>query len=207
MGQTGLASLCVLLRYLYPGSDHWRVVLSSWFRPSRASHFLLLAQEKVTKEKGTPTSGPGYAGVPSLHHRSRGTLRRAIPGPSQLSRHPCRSTPSTVIPLGLLKGTWASSVPSQLKSKSQTLPTLILRRFRKLAVRSPSGGRSEGSFAQRNPDVGVPFFGTPFLGKQRDAAQRSNSCRLARRVSAANQGVAPVRGATKTLSGLGNGWC
>ena len=55
---TGLASLCVLLRYLYPGKDHWRVDLSSCFRPSRASHFLLLAQEKVTKEKGTPFIRP-----------------------------------------------------------------------------------------------------------------------------------------------------
>ena len=70
---TGLVSLCVLLRYSYPGKDHWRVDLSSWFRPLRASHFLLLAQEKVTKEKGTPPSGPGCAGVPSFHHHSRGT--------------------------------------------------------------------------------------------------------------------------------------
>ena len=105
---TGLVSLCVLLRYSYPGKDHWRVDLSSWFRPLRASHFLLLAQEKVTKEKGTPTFGPGCAVVPSFHHHSRGTLRRAIPGPSQLSRHPCRSTPYAAIPLGLLKGIWAS---------------------------------------------------------------------------------------------------
>ena len=140
---TGLASLCALLRYLYPDKDHWRVDLSSWFRPSRASHFLLLAQEKVTKEKGTPPSGPGCAGVPSLHHHSRGTLRRAIHGPSQLSRHPCRSTPYVAIPLGLLKGTWPSSVPSQLKSKGQTPPISTPQRLRKLATWSPSGGRAE----------------------------------------------------------------
>ncbi|WP_208598802.1 hypothetical protein, partial [Ectopseudomonas guguanensis] len=37
---TGLASL---LRYLYPGKDHWRVDLSSWFRPSRATHLIRCA--------------------------------------------------------------------------------------------------------------------------------------------------------------------
>ncbi|WJH57236.1 hypothetical protein FE254_14150 [Ectopseudomonas guguanensis] len=36
-----------------------------------------------------------------------------------------------------------SSVRSRFKSKSQTLPTLILRRCRKLATWSPSGGRVE----------------------------------------------------------------
>ncbi|TWC40106.1 hypothetical protein FBY03_10349 [Pseudomonas sp. SJZ079] len=41
--------------------------------------------------------------VPSLHHCSVGSLRRAIPGPSQLSRHPCRSTHSTTIAFGLLE--------------------------------------------------------------------------------------------------------
>ena len=69
----------------------------------------------------------------------------------------------------------------------------------------PKGEQGESSFAKRNPDVGVPFFGTPFLGKQRDEAKRSNSRRLARRVSGANQGVAPVRGATQTFSRRGNG--
>ena len=105
----------------------------------------MLAQEKVTKEKGTPPSGPGCAGVPSLHHHSRGTPRRAIPGPSWLSRHPCRSTPSTAIPLGLLKGTWASFMRScfQSKGKTQSPRRSILRSFCKLATRSPSGSRVE----------------------------------------------------------------
>ena len=40
---TGLASLCVLLRYLYPGKDHWRIDLSFWFRPLRASHLIRCA--------------------------------------------------------------------------------------------------------------------------------------------------------------------
>src|SRR3990167_7920812 len=95
-----------------------RVALVLRFRPLRASHFLLLAQEKVTKEKGTPSSGPGCAGVPSFHHHSRGTPRRAIHGPSWLSRHPCRSTPYAAISLGLLKGILASSARTWCKSKS-----------------------------------------------------------------------------------------
>ena len=41
-----------------------------------------------------------------------------------------------------------------------------------LVSRPPERHRSEGSFAQRNPDVGVPFFGTPFLGKQERCGAR-----------------------------------
>ena len=41
-----------------------------------------------------------------------------------------------------------------------------------LVSRPPERRRSEGSFAQRNPDVGVPFFGTPFLGKQERCGAR-----------------------------------
>ena len=66
--------------------------------------FLLAVAPKGTK-KACPAIRP-YASlrIRSLHRRSRGTPRRAIPGPSRLSRHPCRSTPSTTIPLTLLKG-------------------------------------------------------------------------------------------------------
>ena len=65
---------------------------------------LCLCKEKVTKEKAHPTSGSRCARLPSFHPCSRGPPRRAIPGPSRLSRHPCRSTPYATIPLGLLKG-------------------------------------------------------------------------------------------------------
>ena len=82
---TGLASLCVFLRYLYPGNDHWRVDLSSWFRPSRASHFLLLAQEKVTKEKGTPFIRP--------------RLRRGSLVPSPLQGHATKGHPWPIVAL------------------------------------------------------------------------------------------------------------
>ena len=170
----------------------------------------MLAQEKVTKEKGTPPSGPGCAGVPSLHHHFRGALRRAIPGPSQLSRHPCRSTPSAAIPLGLLKGDLGvvcENVRQEQKPNATDFDLPEMSQARDLVpFRRPSGGvaqgdephgcgeipmaaplkgprmahvsrpperrRNEGSFAQRNPDVGVPFFGTPFLGKQERCGAR-----------------------------------
>ena len=63
-------------------------------------------------------SGFRCAKLPSLHHCSRGPPRRAIPGPSRLSRHPCRSTPYTTIPLGLLMGRLASSVRLRVKSRA-----------------------------------------------------------------------------------------
>ncbi|TCD21147.1 hypothetical protein E0D86_11020 [Pseudomonas sp. IC_126] len=57
------------------------------------------------KPKGlAPASGPGCAGVRSLHRRSRGRLTRAIHGPLSLSPHPCGSLPSATIALTLLKG-------------------------------------------------------------------------------------------------------
>src|SRR5690606_25026913 len=70
----------------------------------RPSHFLLPGQEKVTKEKATPTSGPGYAGVPSFRCRSGGTSRRGVPSPSLLPRRPCLASPCATPPLGLLTG-------------------------------------------------------------------------------------------------------
>ncbi|PYC24576.1 hypothetical protein DMO17_10935 [Aquipseudomonas alcaligenes] len=72
------------------------------FRP--AGRVTFSSRGKSNQKRLPPTSGPACGGVPSLHHRSRGTPRRAILGPSRLSRHPCRSTPSAMIPFGLLKG-------------------------------------------------------------------------------------------------------
>ena len=68
---------------------------------------LCARKEKVSKEKVRPASGPDRCapGVRSFHRCSTGTARRAILGPSHLSRRPCRSTPSTPIPLTLLTGT------------------------------------------------------------------------------------------------------
>ncbi len=79
-----------------------RRVLRDFVSPPRASPFCQTTQKEP---KGlAPSSGSRFAGLPSLHRSFRGTRRRAIPGPTTLSRHPCRSTPETPIPLGLLKG-------------------------------------------------------------------------------------------------------
>jgi hypothetical protein len=58
---------------------------------------------RFARPSGQPSAVTSLRSV-SLHRHSRGTPRRAIPGPSRLSRHPCRSTPSPTIPLALLKG-------------------------------------------------------------------------------------------------------
>src|SRR5690606_8640970 len=85
-------------------SADYRSDLSLSVAPPRARHFFLFAQEKVTKKKGTPTSGPACGGVPSLRCRSGGRLTRAIHGPLSLSPHPCGSSPCATPPLGLLTG-------------------------------------------------------------------------------------------------------
>src|SRR5690606_38096339 len=80
-------------------------VLALLVSAPRPSHFLFArAKEKVTKEKARPTSGPGYAGVPSFRCRSGGTSRRGIPAPSLLARRPCLASPCATPPLGLLTG-------------------------------------------------------------------------------------------------------
>jgi len=91
---------------------------------------LCLRKEKVTKEKAHPTSGPACGGVPSFRRCSRGTSRRAIPGPSRLSRHPCRSTPYATIPLSLLTGPgpgpnlWCKLGIAEVAFGSLMVPTL-----------------------------------------------------------------------------------
>ncbi|SUD39235.1 Uncharacterised protein [Ectopseudomonas mendocina] len=69
----------------------------------------LLANAPKVSKRSCPWHPARLRRVPSFHRCSRGTPRRAIPGPSRLSRHPCRSTPYTTIPLGLLTGRLASS--------------------------------------------------------------------------------------------------
>ena len=103
-----------------------------------ASLSLCTRKEKVSKEKTRPTCGPKRCalGVRSLHLRFRGTSRRDILVPSRLSRHPCRSTPSTPIPLTLLTGPLVRARRQLLRSSveqhgfgSRTVP-----------VRRPSAG-------------------------------------------------------------------
>jgi hypothetical protein len=70
----------------------------------------LLADAPKVSKRSCPYHPARLRRVPSFHRCSRGPPRRAIPGPSRLSRHPCRSTPYTTIPLGLLMGRLAAPV-------------------------------------------------------------------------------------------------
>jgi hypothetical protein len=62
------------------------------------------AEPQRSNQERLPLHPARLRRVPSLHRRSGGTARRAIHGPTRLSRHPCRSSPCATIPLGLLKG-------------------------------------------------------------------------------------------------------
>lgn len=54
-------------------------------------------RQKSKQKRCAPPSGSRCARLPSLHHCSEGTPRRAIPGPARLTLY-------TTIPFGLLKG-------------------------------------------------------------------------------------------------------
>jgi len=91
-------SFACLLRHQFRPAG--RVTFSSRAMPGR---------EKVTKNACPRHPAPPAAGFPhsiiAPGARPDAANRRwAIPGPSRLSRHPCRSTLSTTIPLTLLKG-------------------------------------------------------------------------------------------------------
>ncbi len=136
--------------------------------------FLLAVAPKETK-RSCPYIRPCAARrVRSLHRHSRGTPRRAILGPSRLSRHPCRSTPSTSILLTLLKGAiggacWFVQKEAKPKQHQQS--------FKRLGANSPSGGRVEvlrsgtrgmdaerGTKGQGRPFVTCPRSGTGARG-------------------------------------------
>ena len=103
--------------------------------------FLLAVAPKGTK-RACPAIRP-YASlrVRSLHRRSRGARRRAILGPSSLSRHPCRSTPSTTIPLTLLKG-------------RLVLPDSSAFLFPRIACKRSDKEKPSGSSEPKSPSVG-----------------------------------------------------
>ena len=63
-----------------------------------------LQKRQSNQSAFAPSYGLRFAQVPSLQSCSVGTPPRAIHGPSRLSRHPCRSTHSTELPLGLPGG-------------------------------------------------------------------------------------------------------
>jgi hypothetical protein len=94
-----------------------------WFRLS-ASPFCQTPQ-KEPKSLAPDIRFFASRKIPSLKRSFRGTPRRAIPGPSRLSRHPCRSTPETPLQRGLLNGAvgvcgyFSGRLSSQSQSQSQ----------------------------------------------------------------------------------------
>ena len=72
--------------------------------------------------------------------------------------------------------------------------------------RPPERHRREGSRAQRDPDVGVAFSLVSFSWPSKSyEAKRSNSPRLARRVSEANQETRPERAKSESSASAENG--
>ena len=75
-------------------------------RLARRLTFSLFAQRESKQRESAPDIRPQALCTWGSLAQSvlQGPLRRAVHGPSQLSRHPCRSTPYTPIPLTLLTG-------------------------------------------------------------------------------------------------------
>jgi hypothetical protein len=161
----GLGMRAILLFGIAPCLLMFRVA------PPRARHFFLLPRggrpEKVTKKKGTPTYGPGYAGVPSLHRHSRGTTGCGPP----TKGHPWPiAALATSMSLNPLRGDSirppegdfgvVGAVVAQKQSKKQTPLGLRLGKSRKLATRSRqeaewrccAGGRA--AWMRRDTDGG-----------------------------------------------------
>ncbi len=140
------------------GSAPHRRVLRDFVSPPRASHFL--KREKVTKALA-PASGSRFAGLPSLHRSFRGTPRRAIPGPSQLSRHPCRSTPEISTPLGLLKGHSERAVIALEVLKSKQSKSVEGMRFRRSGPCPRHSRRRTLSAKAKRGIVGASLLANP----------------------------------------------
>ena len=156
-----------------------------------------------SNQKRLPLPRP-YAAlrVPSFHRRSRGRQN----GPSLarlcLSRHPCRSTPSTTTPLGLRPRGGQIKIKSQIKSRSRAPLPLPLSRKRErgderlkpctdplliwlliliLIYSAPSGGRAESlrrGLSGREPlkaktGQGRPVLPAPGATTKRGKSQRS----------------------------------
>ena len=114
-----------------------------WVSAPRPSHFLLHAQEKVTKEKGTPTSGSARcaARLPSLRRCSGGRHRRAIPGPTMpcaavLAAYPLRNTCARPSVRGLGTELPERCLGQPLVDKAMPLSTLRVLRSRRVDGRS-----------------------------------------------------------------------
>ena len=68
--------------HCYPTENKFGTCLTAGFRPGGASHFLLLRQKKVSKEKATPGCAVGFADFPALLETGGGCGTRATPSDS-----------------------------------------------------------------------------------------------------------------------------
>ena len=119
----GLGERVLLLLVLHSAAAH----SLSEITVSPLRRLTFFKRQKSKQKRCAPPSWSRFALLPSLHHCSEGPPRMAIPGPSRLSRHPCRSTLYTTIPFGLLKGRLAVSD----RSCSVSLyPSLLLNTLR-----------------------------------------------------------------------------
>ncbi len=148
--------------------------------------FLLAVAPKGTK-RACPAIRPSASlRVRSLHRRSRDTPRRAIPGPSRLSRHPCRSTPSTTIPLTLLKGRLVLPDSSTSWHAKRGGDQCAQRREKppgNSEPESPSGGRVEvlrRGTSRRDAARGVKGHGWPLYAGPRSGTGRREVWRRSR---------------------------
>ena len=116
------------------------------FRLARRVTSSCYAARRSNQEETHPTSGPERCapGVRSLHRCSRGPLRRAVHGPSQLSRHPCRSTPYTPIPLTLLTGLLARACRRLLEHSGTDDPVASNRPIEEAERRCCAAGFEAG---------------------------------------------------------------
>ena len=111
----GLWLVCVL---------RYRVCWAFCFAPYARASFGIAPKEA---KRSSPNIRPSASlRVPSLHRCSGGRQN----GPSLarlcLSRHPCRSTPYTTTPLGLLTGRGRSRARSKARSKARSRSTAPL---------------------------------------------------------------------------------
>ena len=110
------------------------------------------SKRRRSNQEGLPrTSGFSLRRkIPSLQRSFRGTLRRAVPGPSQLSRHPCRSTPETTLQRGLLNGAFGvcGHFSGRLQSQSQSQSRARVSMDSSLSLQGEGWGEGGSAFFQ-----------------------------------------------------------
>ncbi len=108
--------------------------------------FSLLVQRESNQRENTPGIRVSLRSTSLIPVPLRGPCRRAIPGQSALSPHPCGSSPYATPPLGLLTG------PGHAPARSPQGITLqclycFLTALAQTPPKSPSGGRAQSSWS------------------------------------------------------------